>query len=174
MPLTPSALKISARRRCSNSGRLLAAAGRGVFARPGPERVRGDGQGLGAGGVSVNAPHRTVAVSWRGESRYWCCGCRAGCCCDSPTGSCAHRCSSCRRVSPGWCLLCPWPKNELVLIFVCGRLFIFRCRFIRQDNLISCSRPLPRGLVLAPLSEAYVHHLSKALCSPLYQTSLYP
>lgn len=101
-----------ARQRCSSGMRLLTAAGRGVFVRPGPERVRGDGQGLGAGGVSVNAPHRTVAVSWRGESRYWCCGCRACCCCDSPTGSCAHRCSSCRRVSPGWCLLCPWPKKR--------------------------------------------------------------
>ena len=87
---------------------LLTAAGRGLFVPDcSGERVRGDGQGLGAGGGSVDAPHRAVAVSWPGESRDCCCGCRTSCCCGSPTGSCAHRCSSCRRGLRGSRLLLP-------------------------------------------------------------------
>jgi len=56
---------------------LLTAAGQVLFV-PGcsGEQVRGDGQGIGAGDVSMNTPRRAVAVSWRGESRY-CCGGRA-------------------------------------------------------------------------------------------------
>jgi hypothetical protein len=88
---------------------LLVAAGRGVFVRLLPEQVRGDGQGVGAGGASVNTPLRTVAVSWRGGSPRCCCGCRARCCCAWPTGSSGLRCSSCRRGSRGWSLVCPWP-----------------------------------------------------------------
>jgi len=120
---------------------LLTAAGRGLFV-PGcnGEQVRGDGQGFGAGGASVNTPHRAVAVSWQGESRYRCCGCRARCCCDSPPGSCAHGCSSCRRGSRGCRLFlplaffCPWSVVSCLLsVRQMHRLLIFLF-FSATDN----------------------------------------
>ena len=107
---------------------LLTAAGQGLFVPEfGREPVRGDGQGIGAGGASVDTSHRAVAVSWPGGSRDCCCGYRASCCCDSPTGSSAHCCSSCRRGSRGCRLFLPLAvlsEKISYLLFVIGYLIL--------------------------------------------------
>jgi len=56
----------------------------------------------GAGGASVEAPHLTLVVSWRGGSQCCCCDCRACCCSGSQRGGSWDRCSSCRHGSRGW------------------------------------------------------------------------